>query len=87
MKHKILDYLATLYADSWLFMKLSYPVMDFKDNVYKIYKECYNNRINNEFDARIYRLINKKLYKIIPYTYKYKIITNIINENIDRTIK
>lgn len=83
MINKILDFFATLYCDSWLFMKLTWPVIDFKDNVAKLYKEYYNkdNIINDEFDTHIYRLINMKRYNIIPYSYKYNIIQRIINEN------
>lgn len=83
LKYKILNIIAGLYVDSWLYMKLTYPVINFKDNVNKLYKEYYNkdNIVNNEFDANVFRLINKKIYNIIPYSYKYKIITNIINEN------
>lgn len=83
LKYKILNIIAGLYVDSWLYMKLTYPVVSFKDNVNKLYKEYYNkdNIINNEFDANVFRLINKKIYNIIPYSYKYKIIINIINEN------
>lgn len=85
MKNKILNFLATLYCDSWLFMKITWPVMNFKDNVAKLYKEYYNKNsiVNDEFDAHVYRLINMKRYSIIPYSYKYKIIQKIINENTD----
>lgn len=83
IKYKILNLLAEWYENSWLFMKFTYPVNKFKEEVKLIYNETYKSSllINNELDSRLYRLIRRKQYNIIPLSYKYKIIDTIINEN------
>lgn len=75
MKNKIFDFLSSLYCDSWLFMKLTWPIMNFKDNVNKLYKE----HIDNNIIYNICKVVKDNINDIIE-------LLLIKEENVDNSI-
>lgn len=72
--------LSRLYCDSFLYNKLTLPVVSFKNEVKHLY-ETYNVIDPHKFYELLYETCMLKKYDIIPNSYKRSIIENTIGRN------